>query len=287
MGESQGQQWYLRFHGEAVGPFPAWQIARYLLLRRLVPEDEISRDKTRWYTLREIPEVLPEKRLQAASLSDRERRRLEATRRWVEEHPELFVPLDQAQGVEDELLLEEEVYHPQLPARRPRPVGAYLIALALVAAVVVIPFLLPEGVAPDLPQCDAAPAAGVNWSNCLMQGRRLENQDLSGATLRNANLAGAVLRASNLAGADLAYTNLSASNLRGANLRGARLTGADLRGSELQSADLRQADLSYADLTDARLGGARLEGAKLGYAIMDEVTLCMPDSVGRCIPARR
>lgn len=288
MSNGQEEKWYLRFHGEAVGPFPSFQIARYLLLQRLRHDDEISRDKLKWYSIGDVPEVWPEKRLAATGISDAEKRRLEATRRWVEEHAGLFVPLDEAAGAEEELLFEDEVYHPRRRSRPPlQRIAGYLLALLLAAVAITVPFLLPEGPAMDDPQCEAAASPGVNWSNCPLQGSRLENADLGRARLRNTNLSAAVLRAANLANSDLAYADLSLANLRGANLQGAVLTGANLRNADLQFANLKNTDLSYADLTGAVLKGAALDGARLGYAVLGEETLCMPESVGRCIPAKR
>lgn len=288
MSSMQQEKWYLRFHGEAVGPFPSFQIARYLLLKRLQTDDEISRDKLKWYPIIEVKEVWPEKRLAAAGIDEAEREGLEATRRWVEEHATLFLPQDEAHGVEEELLFEDEVYHPRHQGGTPvRRITGYLLALLLAAVAVAVPFMLPEGDAPDTPRCDDAPAMGVNWSNCRMDGARLENADLREAVLRNINLNNAVLRAANLAGSDLAYADLSLANLRAANLAGANLSGANLRNADLQSSDLSGANLTYADLSGASLKGATFEGAQFGYAVLGDDTLCMPESVGRCIPGRR
>jgi hypothetical protein len=280
--------WFLRLHGELTGPFPALQIARYLLLQRLGPEHEISRDGSNWYAIREVPEVQPEKRLAAAGITAQERQLLEATRRWVEENPALFLSPGQARGVEEELALADELYHPQPHAgkRVNRTLGAG-IALVLGLTVIITAFLLPEGNQLDVPQCEQPPSPGVNWNNCRLQGSQLGNSDLRDARLRNAQLNGAVLRAANLSRSDIAYTNLSLANLRGATLVESNLTGANLRGADLRNADLRGVDLRYADLSNADLRGALLDGARLDYAIWSEGVTCMPESVGRCRPARR
>lgn len=287
MSETQAEKWYLRYHDETLGPFPTFQIARYLQLQRVKAEDKISRDRERWYSIRDVAEVWPEKRLGTAGISDLEKQQLQATQRWVDDHPTLFIPIDEARGAEAELILEGATR----PARQEQGVGqrlaGYAVAVALALVVIVLAFLLPRGKELSLPQCDATAAPGVNWSNCRMQGNRLENVDLHNAILRNVDLSNGVLRATNLVGTDLAYANLSQANLRGANLVGAQLTGASLRRADLQSANLRDADLSYADLTDANIDGAVLTGAKLGNAILSDEIACMPESVGRCIPGRR
>lgn len=288
MSNGQDEKWYLRLHGEAVGPFPSFQIARYLLLQRVQQDDEISRDKLKWFSIRDVTEVWPDKRLSAPGVTDAEKQRLLATQKWVDAHAPLFAPVDEAHGVEEELLIEDEVYHPQQhEAPSSQRLVSYGLAVLLAAAVITVPFLLPEGQMVDTPRCDAPAAPGINWNNCRLERSRLENADLHGAHLRNADLSLSVLRAANLAGSDLAYAELSQSNLRGANLSGAMLTGASLRNSDLQSANLENADLSYADLSGARLTGAKLDGAMLGNAIINEQTICMPESIGRCIPARR
>ena len=286
MVQRQDEKWLLRVQGETRGPFPTVQIARYLLLQRLTPQDEISLDGSRWYTITEVAEVQPEKRLANPSLPGEERQILEATRRWVEEHTELFARA--AHGVEGELALADELYHPQVHAapKVNRRLGI-LIALLLSISVIATAFLLPQGGDVDYPQCDRPPSAGVNWNNCRLQGSRLGNSDLRNARLRNADLSGAVLRAANLSQSDIAYTDLSLANLRGANLQQADLTGANLRNADLRSASLRGGNLSYADLSGADLSGADLAGARLDYAIWSEEFTCMPESLGRCIPARR
>lgn len=287
MSETQAEKWYLRYHDETLGPFPSVQIARYLLLKRVKADDKISRDKEHWYNIKEVAEVWPDKRLTTAGVSELEKQQLEATQRWVDEHPNLFVPLDEARGAEAELMLEGATHASRQENSSTQRVIGYAVAVALALIVGVLAYLLPRGKELSLPQCDAPAAPGVNWSNCRMPGNRLGNADLHGAILRNSDLGSAVLRAANLKGTDLAYANLTQANLRGANLSEAVLTGASLRRADLQSANLRNADLAYADLTGANIEGAVLEGAKLGNAILNDEIACMPESVGRCIPGRR
>lgn len=288
MSQGQDEKWLLRLHGEVMGPFPTVQIARYLLLMRLSPEDEISRDGSHWYPIKEVTEVHPEKRLANPSLGTEERQKLETTQQWIAEHPALFVRPVDSHGVEAELAFEDGVYHPHLHAanRVNRRLGI-AVALFLSLGVFVTAFLLPESQGVDYPRCDLPAAAGVNWNNCRLQGSQLGNSDLRNARLRNADLSGSVLRASNLSGSDIAYTNLSLANLRGANLQRANLTGANLRNADLRSTSLEDANLSYADLSGAELSDADLAGTRLDHAIWSEEITCMPGSLGRCIPARR
>lgn len=284
MHSAEKESWYLRRYGEALGPFPAVQIARYLLLRRLSAEDEISRDTQRWYPIKSVPEVQADKLERLVELPDAVRRQLAATRAWVAEHPQLFI---EPNAYVEEALPASADYRPQFQGwsriNQPR---AYLLAALLGLAVILLAFVLPSAMSPDMPQCDADPSPGVNWNNCLLQGSQLDNVDLRGARIRNARLNASTLRAANLERADLAYTDLSLSRMRGARLVGADLTGANLRNTDLQAANLQDADLRYANLSGVDLRGANLQGARMGYAVWNDEFICMPESVGQCIPGR-
>jgi uncharacterized protein YjbI with pentapeptide repeats len=109
---------------------------------------------------------------------------------------------------------------------------------------------------PDVGNCDAPAAPGVDWHNCDKSNSILASADLSGADLSGANLTisdlwHADLSGANLTNADLSYTNMLFADLTGAKLSGADLTDADLFESLIEGADLAGADLSYADLTSA------------------------------------
>ena len=281
---AEQEKWYLRQHGEAVGPFPAIQIARYLLLQRLAEDDLISEDTLNWRPIRELSEVQPAYLEGLVALPEALRQQLAATRGWIQQHPEAFAP---EPGQADPLLLDEQDYQPRLSMLQhlnsPR---AYALAAVLGLAVVGLAFFLPQSIAPELPSCEAPAQPGVNWSNCLLHGSDLDSADLRGAVLRNALLGGSTLRGANLEGADLAYADLSLARLRGARLVEADMTGVNLRNADLQAANLQGADLRYANLTGVEWRGANLAGARLGFAVWSEEIVCMPESVGQCIPGR-
>lgn len=284
MHSAEQEKWYLRQHGEAIGPFPALQIARYLLLGRLELDDEISLDTQRWYRLREVAEVQPDKLEGLPSLPENLREQLTATRLWIAQHPSLFSP--SPQGVEEAVLLQQD-YRPQTGLNGINRPMAYGLAALLGLGVILLALILPSAMSPEMPECEAPAAAGVNWSNCLLQGSNLDNADLRGAKLRNTLLGTSTFRGANLEGADLAYADLSLARMRGARLVGADLTGANLRNADLQAANLQDANLGYANLSGVELQGANLQGAKLGYAVWNEEYICMPESVGQCILGRR
>ena len=272
-------EWFLQLNGEQRGPFPSWQISRYLMLQRLNPQSLVSRDGANWRPIGELTELQPERRLAIADLPKEERQRLEATAGWIEDHPELF----KLTGAADEAIVE---HHAIEPKRRQNRILGYGMVGLLLLGVVAIPYLIPAPPEVAEPQCDAVAAPGVNWSNCRLRGSYLAGGQLRGAMLRNANLSSSDLTSADLVEADLAYANLALSEMRSAQLQNARLKGANLRNVNLRGANLEGADLSYADLTGALLEGANLTNTRFGYALWEENVSCMPESVGRCIPAR-
>lgn len=284
MGSKTNSGWFIQVNGERRGPFPAWQLSRYLLLQRLHRNDLVSRDGEQWGRIGELPELDPQRRLGIADLPEQERQRLLATENWVAAHPALFRHTKSLQGDVD----DPAHYHLQLsPLQKQNRLRAYGVVVVLLLLLAIIPFVIPSGPEMAEPQCDAPPAPAVNWSNCLLMGSRLDQVDLSGAQLRNTNLRASWLRGTNMTGVDLAYANLALSDLSGAQLQGGQLKGTNLRNANLSNANLEGADLSYADLSGVKLEGANLRNTRLGYAIWEENISCMPESVGKCIPARR
>lgn len=283
------QNWYVRRGKEVKGPFPAGLVSRYILLERITEQDEVSHDRQEWRRVAAVPELIPDvlRRARAHPDDAEAQQHLAAARRWADERRQVQeMPPGSERRRADSMVFTHptggaEDRSDTLINRRD-----YLIVAVILLGLVALPFLLPSGPKPSDPQCEAAPAPGVNWSNCRLEGRQYPNADLAGATLRNANLTGAVLRAANLAGADVAYANLTLANLRGVNLTGANLKGATLRNTELDNANLENADLSYADLSAVDLDNVNLAGAKLDYAVWRGGVVCMPGSVGECMPAK-
>jgi len=280
MGGLVPKQWFLQLNGQSRGPIPAWQISRYLLLQRLNRNSLVSRDGAQWQPLGELPELDPHRRLAIADLPVEERSRLEATLQWVMDHPRLF------EGVEEGSREGERRYHEGKEGKRKRAFYAVATVAMVILLIAAIPILLPSPPEVAAPQCSAAAAPAVNWSNCMLAGSQLAGSDLSGAMLRNVNLSASKLRGASFIGADLNYANLSLVDLEGGALQNAQLKGARLRNANLNRANLQGADLSYADLSGASMVGADFTAARLGNVVWEEGIYCMPESVGRCIQAR-
>ncbi|RMF09167.1 MAG: pentapeptide repeat-containing protein [Alphaproteobacteria bacterium] len=124
--------------------------------------------------------------------------------------------------------------------------------------------------------CTDPAAPGVNWQDCLQDGRPFESVDLEGAILRDGHFArsdftgsnlkkidgrrtkffsaimiGVDLSGANLANADFTKADLTGASFRGANLQNALFYRAVLRGADFTGADLRDADFLFADLSGA------------------------------------
>ncbi len=281
--------WFVKRGKETKGPFPEGLLTRYILLGRLRGTDLVSHDRQEWHAIKDVPGLVPEVMREAETHPEdpAAREHLELARRWADErrggHDSL--PEGERRSSESDTAIHHREARGQLLAReRNRSQWvAYAAILLIVAAVAAIPFLLPGSDLDGEVNCEAAPAPGVNWSNCRLEGRDFANADLAGSHLTNGRFAGALLRAANLSAADLAYADLTRVNLRAARLEGARLVGTDLSGADLTAASLKGADLSYADLGGSQLEGANLEGARLDHAIWPDGSTCLPGSVGECL----
>ena len=291
--------WYVRRKEDVRGPFPTAAISQYLVLGRLHPADEVSLDKEVWQKIGEIPELTPE--VLKADLDDPvNQSNLEATRRGDDERTGEDRREHLKQTAEDRRRAERRaeetadmMEHRQDRASRKLKameeanqtqmrvmVGVLVLVLAGLGGL----FYLYE---PDSqyaePDCATAPAPGVNWSNCKLNGDVFDAADLSKALIKNAELTNTSFFRATLLGVDMSYSDLSLANLRVADLSGASLLGATLRNSDLRGANLSGADLSYADLSGARVNNIRLDGAKLDRTIWIDGRECAIGSIGKCL----
>ncbi len=294
--------WFLRQEGHVTGPFPSGAVRRLVLLGRIGLEQEVSRDRRQWQPLRELPEVIPPSVRRALEEGDPDQllpdllREDERTGRDRRHRNGAAQPREeQRRGgerrrEEPELLQRHRLAKTALresKQRRRFPLAATLVLIALFALAIGYGFYLGRPVAEDEPDCTAAPAPGVNWRNCRLDGLRAESADLQGARIGNAMLRGARLSGALFNGVDLRYADLGGADLSYAEFRNARMKGAGLRGADLTNADLTGADLSYANLEGARLGGAVLDQARLDNAIWIDGSVCRAGSVGRCLTGPR
>ena len=313
------QLWFTRRGNEVRGPFPAQQISRFILLGRIVETDELSSDQINWQPVSAVPVLVPEElkadlsepeakeRLMIARMREDERRAGDRRDRQADKPvQERRRRGDDRRTEEEDLIIRHREVKSAIADAAHTPKQNYflrvLVALLVIGGIIAGAWYYQPWQEQDSADCSAAPQPWVNWSNCLMEGKRLATMDLRGSRLRNANLGGADLRGSQLTGADMAYTSLVGAQLNGAqmeqvalvgaNLRSAKLIGTDLTGANmayavLQAANLTNADLSNTDLTNADLQGAVLEATTLTGAKMDNViwidgSVCARGSIGKC-----
>lgn len=287
--------WYVRKDGRIRGPFPAGQIAREILLGRIRDNDELSIDREHWRLLSALPQLVPEVMQHAGTEEGQQHlllARLREDERLHDRRGPGHVPADTNLRHGDRRTVEsfDVVAHRERVTRWAAEENQEERNLLLPAAVIMITlfilatYFLWYRPAPPLAErdCQAALAAGVNWSGCEMAARNLGRADLSRANLSNTILKAADLHAARLRSADLSYANLEGADLRSADLRAANLKGAALRGANLSQSDLRDADLGYANLQAANLNGASLGGAKFDRAIWIDGRVCATGSVGEC-----
>lgn len=278
------QIWYVR-RGELVrGPYPRGLIMRYVILGRILADDELSVDCIHWVSLAELPELIP-------PVMHGESEALVAARRWENERRPRPAGQDPGAAESERRRAADEVPGPilrhedlslQVAHRRRLQRRAALLALLLLVGFGAVLLLYPAAVPPPDSDCLLAPAPGVNWNHCAMDGRFLAGADLGGAHMNSMSLNGADLSAARLAGADLSFSNLSRADLRDTDLRGAQLVGASLRNADMAGARLGRADLSYADLRGAMLLGTELARVRLDSAIWVDGRVCGAGSMGEC-----
>ena len=295
-------RWYIRRRGVVKGPYPAGLVSRYILLGRVQESDEVSSNGQDWLMLKEVPDLIPS--ILKGDVSDPLiQERLQAARRWADERdrdrrgeegkqapPQESRQGNDRRGPENVEMVGHRFYRLSrrqevLSETRNRWTMLIIAGAVVIAAGIFFLFYTPPP--PSLgADCQSPAAPHVNWSNCVLDGARLEERDLSGATLYSASLTGASLRRSTLKGSNLSYAGLSISHLEGADLQQATLIGTNLRQANLRAAILDDANLSYADLTGADLTGASLRNARLANAIWTDGKRCLPQSISTCRTAQ-
>lgn len=294
--QSTRQKWFTRHNGEVKGPFTRALLKSNWLLGRLNAQDEISVDRQHWRPIGDIVDLelnhnstpLPADADQAKLYLDERdgfdrRQETTATEQQLQQRKQQRRTREPA-----ELIVQRQLRSRLLAGYRHHqerwlwPILSTLgLLLGILLAAIFYPTTFPESAA----DCQAPPANGVNWENCVFNPVDLQAADLSNSNLRNSVMRSSNLLSVNLAHSDLMYADLSRSDLSYANLTNSKLKGADLRQADLSNSILREADLSFADLRGARLGGADLQGVLLGQAIWIDGRLCAPASVGDCLPS--
>ncbi|MEW8542587.1 MAG: pentapeptide repeat-containing protein [Candidatus Thiodiazotropha sp.] len=252
--DEKPKSWFVKHDDLVMGPLTSAKIRHLLLDGELELRDQISPDKNRWQTISQIPSVVP-LQLRAAE-GDSEAKAKVAAR-------EIADARDSKQ---------ENRF----------PILSLSIFLLVIGAVVFysLRYGMPKKIEESV--CEAPPAPGVNWRNCLINDLDAGAASLAGANLNSAVLRRAKLSATDLSNADLRYANLSHADLRHAQMRGTAMVGINLQFADLRSADLSHADLRFADLSNSRIDDANLENARLDNALWLDGRNCGDNSIGKC-----
>lgn len=254
--EKKPQAWYVRHEGLPMGPLSGSRIRHLLQSGELTLQDQISTDRKQWLKMLDVPEVVPiPLRAEAGDA-------------------EAIAYLKHRQQAENSSLQEENRV----------PWTALVVVLIVVLGILGAAFWVGMPDPADTPACEAEPAPGVKWRNCLLNGLDVGSASLEGANLNTAVLREARLSATNLRGADIRYADLRGADLRYADLRGSRLLGANLQSTDLRGANLSRSDLRFADLSGGLVEEVDLSDADLSGAIWIDGTRCDEQSIGRCLP---
>jgi len=303
---ASNQLWYTRRGREIRGPFPKKLISRYLLIGRVLENDEVSSDQCNWRLVSQLPELIPEE--MKADLSIPENMEKLRMARLREDERKFGDRRQQDEVLQDEIRSRrsgeerrdsetaETLRHRLIKTNTNSLIAAskpnyrmtaiiFSVVVTLVVALVIgITVAYTPGQQTEVSNCTIAAQPKVDWSNCHFEGLQLGVADLQEANLKNTSLVGANIDGVNLSRAQLSYSNLLNANIRnadlsesvllGAVLRNAKLNAVNLRHSDLhyavlRGADLTNADLSYANLSQAMLAGAVIDNTKLNGAILD------------------
>jgi len=286
--------WYIRKKDKVTGPFPAGQISQLLVVGRLSLDDEVSHDKDEWFTIHDVPGLIPEVLSEADDASHAER--LAAARRWADERREERreenpkTPSRQSNGRRHGESLQDIEYRQHRESIyknfRERPkmaVAKLLVFVAIVIGLVWGSFNYSPLNIVDIPDCTAQARKGVNWRNCNMLSLVAIRTDISESNLHSAILRNANLFASNFSKSRMDYVDLSGSNLSFAVFNHTNLKGANFKRADLKKTSFTGANLTYADFSNASLSQTNFKDADLSHAIWVEGQKCKQGSIGRCI----
>ncbi|MCW8920939.1 MAG: pentapeptide repeat-containing protein [Sedimenticola sp.] len=293
--KSKQKLWFIRHENQVKGPYPSGSVRRFVLLGRVLMQDQVSPDRKSWQQVSDVPDVVPPEVRKALIEGDSEKLIASRMREDERNGRERRVSADDAEfkkrrkGERRQAELEIMQHHREAKTdllerqqKRPFPIVGAGVVTVLVLLVVGLGIYLgaPESISD--PDCAAKPSPGVNWRNCKLDGMQLDAAELDGVLLNNGSVRRANMTGSKLNNGDLQYVDLSDTDLSYAELKRASLKGATLRNTDLSYADLTGTDLSFADLTGANLGGAKLEQANLSNVIWIDGAVCLAGSVGVC-----
>ncbi|MFK5984140.1 MAG: pentapeptide repeat-containing protein [Pseudomonadota bacterium] len=265
--------WYWKKDGKIKGPFAAGLIQQYIILRRVHPNDLMSKDKKLWRKASTINQLIPEvvKNKHIENYDER----LKAAKRWADDR-----------GNSRDNLADEKFNQRKHVTR----IGIHtlgwksmvIVILVLIAVIYAIFYFTPERLISAV-DCLAKPVAGINLQACALARKNFSNLDIQNANFKNALMQDINLSHSILSHSQMQYSQLANSNLTGTKLDHSDLTAASLSNAILKGTDFSYANLSYANLHRAKVSNIKLIGANLSKAIWFNGQVCATGSIGRCL----
>jgi len=243
LNRSHDKIWYVRKEGKVFGPMAASRVRHHLLEGKLELSDEVSRNRQSWQSIRNQPEVVPvQMRNPDAYAGDGNDATGGKKRFWT----------------------------------------TLITLMAILAGLIVTVVMVDNGPDRSIVDCNAMPAAQINWSNCNKHRFNAQGANLTDLIATNAILTSVNFAGSKMANANLGYSRLDDSDFAYADLSGAIIKGASLKNVDFSNARLNDADLRFSDFSGARISGADLSGAKLENAVWIDGRKCARGSIGSC-----
>jgi len=265
--------WYWKKNGKVTGPFAEGLIQQYIILKRVHPNDLMSKDKNTWSKAASIPALIPD--VLKHKNEENYDERLKAARRWADDR-------GHARGSETAESHNQRKQITHIGINTFGWMSIVFFILFIVAIVYAFFYFTPEKKAAEI-NCQAQPTERVIFDGCELSGKNFSRQIIQYASFKNARMNNINLTQSALSYSQMQYSELQNSNLTGAKLDHANLTASNLTGSVLDGTDFSHANLNYASLKGAKAKNIKLKGASLSKTTWFNGEICAMGSVGRCL----
>jgi len=270
---SNNSLWYWKKNGKVKGPFAEGLIQKYIILRRIHPNDLMSRDKHNWQKASCIYELIPD--VLRNKDADNYDERIKAAKRWADDRDSVRQNL-----VDDDFNQRTEVTHLGI-----HTLGWKMTLFIIILFVIVLgaTFYFTPSKLSSTGDCSVEIKTKVNLENCDLSERIFLGLNVSHANLKNSKLRNTNLTSASFSYAHMQYSDMGNSNLTKTKFDHANLTGVTLTHSILIETDFSSANLSYANFKGAKAKNILLKGANLSKAIWFSGQECAQGSIGRCL----
>ncbi len=265
--------WYWKKNGKVTGPFAEGLIQQYIILKRVHPNDELSRDKKIWRKASTIYELIPD--VIRNKNDENYDERLKAAKRWADDRSDSRENLVDESFNQREKMTHLGIYTPGWKT--------IIVLIFILLSILYASFYFTPDSSLEQVDCHAELIAKVNLQGCKLSAKDFSERKATYANLQNAVMKNVDFSKTILSHSLMQYGDLSDSNLSATKLDYSDLTGAILNRAILNGTDLSYANLSYANLQYAKAKNITLKGANLSKTIWFNGQICEPGSIGRCL----